>query len=259
MADSIYDYLTQDLYTRTPVSNPDGTSSMTMNGSTDQYASEGIVSGEIDGNLSYTGGFIQSKNFVSGSIGWRLSANGTLEAVNGIFSGAVNASSLTLKDSSGSNVLSGNTSGAASTFVLVVTPTSMVPSGIYINSAQNGYGMLIAQNNATTNFSPLQTTNAGLGGNLMINSNASSTTPALSLQNANGVIPVVSVLNSGTTGTGSHFTALFGLQGTTNVIWYSDGTTPNGNLTGVRGDLCINGSGGHLFWCSTSGTTWTQL
>ncbi len=43
------------------------------------------------------------------------------------------------------------------------------------------------------------------------------------------------------------------------TIWISNGTTPNGNLTGTLGDLCLNGALGHPFWCSTAPTTWTQI
>ncbi len=91
---SIYEYLSQDLYalgTPTPNSAP-GSQVMTSNTS-GEVATENIVSGEIDGNISFIGGFIQSKNFVSGTIGWRLSADGTLEAVNAILSGSITATS----------------------------------------------------------------------------------------------------------------------------------------------------------------------
>lgn len=42
-------------------------------------------------------------------------------------------------------------------------------------------------------------------------------------------------------------------------IYVSDGTTPNGNLTGVTGDICYNGPSGQPFYCSSSGTTWTGM
>ena len=41
-------------------------------------------------------------------------------------------------------------------------------------------------------------------------------------------------------------------------LWVSDGTTPNGNLTGATGDLCLNGPSGQPFKC-TSTTTWVGL
>lgn len=44
------------------------------------------------------------------------------------------------------------------------------------------------------------------------------------------------------------------------TIWISDGTTPNGNLTGVKGDICLNSSAtGQIAYCTADGTTWTLL
>lgn len=37
--------------------------------------------------------------------------------------------------------------------------------------------------------------------------------------------------------------------------WVSDGTTPNGNLTGTQGDTCSNGENGQEYYCS-GGTVW---
>lgn len=169
--------------------------------------------------------------------------------------GVFTATGLTLVDSNGNTVVSGNTSGMSTTFVLVITTTTAVPSGILI-TASNGFGMVISSTGATNNFSPIQISNAGLASNLFVNSNILAG-PTLQLQNNTPSIPVLTLLQSGITST--HFTALIGLQGFTNTIWYSDGTTPNGNLAGTRGDICFNGSGGHMFWCSVTGTTWTQL
>lgn len=43
-------------------------------------------------------------------------------------------------------------------------------------------------------------------------------------------------------------------------IWVSNGTTPNGNLTGVEGDICLNSSAtGQLFYCTANGTTWSVV
>lgn len=99
MAD-IYTSLTKDLYAVGPVTtNSDGTASAAVQQTTSTYgetAVESLTSGEVDGNLSFIGGFIQSKNFVSGTSGWRLSANGTLEAVNATLSGSITATSGTI-------------------------------------------------------------------------------------------------------------------------------------------------------------------
>ena len=41
-------------------------------------------------------------------------------------------------------------------------------------------------------------------------------------------------------------------------IWMSNGTTPDTNLTGRIGDLCLNGPGGQPFYC-TGTTNWTAM
>jgi len=53
----------------------------------------------------------------------------------------------------------------------------------------------------------------------------------------------------------TNFKIVLELAGTT--IYVSDGTTPNGNLSGSAGDLCLNGTSGQLFYC-TATTSWTS-
>jgi len=43
------------------------------------------------------------------------------------------------------------------------------------------------------------------------------------------------------------------------TIWISNGTTPNGNLSGQAGDICLNGDGGNIYRCSVTGTTWVAM
>jgi hypothetical protein len=40
-----------------------------------------------------------------------------------------------------------------------------------------------------------------------------------------------------------------------NYVWTGNGTTPNGLLTGTSGDICINGDGGKIYYC-TGTTNW---
>jgi hypothetical protein len=40
------------------------------------------------------------------------------------------------------------------------------------------------------------------------------------------------------------------------TIWTSDGTTPNGNLSGFIGDICFGADGGKAYYC-TGTTNWT--
>lgn len=43
------------------------------------------------------------------------------------------------------------------------------------------------------------------------------------------------------------------------TLFISDGTTPDGNLTGVVGDICLNGAGGLAYYCDTAGKNWTAM
>lgn len=44
------------------------------------------------------------------------------------------------------------------------------------------------------------------------------------------------------------------------TIWMSqDNTSPNTVLTGVKGDICLNGTGGATFYCSLDGTSWSTM
>jgi hypothetical protein len=52
----------------------------------------------------------------------------------------------------------------------------------------------------------------------------------------------------------SHFTPCIQLKG--NTIYISDGTSPNGTLSGSTGDIVFHGDGGKMYFC-VGGTTWT--
>lgn len=45
------------------------------------------------------------------------------------------------------------------------------------------------------------------------------------------------------------------------TIWISDGTPADGNLTGVEGDICLNGGtgAGQAAYCDSNGTNWTDM
>jgi hypothetical protein len=42
-----------------------------------------------------------------------------------------------------------------------------------------------------------------------------------------------------------------------NSIYVSDGTSPHTALTGTQGDICFNGTGGAMFYC-TGTTNWAN-
>lgn len=91
-----------------------------------------ILSGSIAGNLEFTGGYIQSQNFVSGSTGWRLSSNGSFEGNSGTFRGSISASSINIPDTVTANSFhvdsSGNTWWGATT--LAASTANVTSAGI---------------------------------------------------------------------------------------------------------------------------------
>ena len=42
------------------------------------------------------------------------------------------------------------------------------------------------------------------------------------------------------------------------TLWVSNGTTPNGNLSGTAGDVCFGGDSGKTYYC-TGTTNWTAM
>ena len=53
--------------------------------------SESVYSGDIIGNTNVIDGFLQSKNFVSGTTGWRIDADGSAEFLDATIVGSITA------------------------------------------------------------------------------------------------------------------------------------------------------------------------
>ena len=111
----------------------------------------------------------------------------------------------------------------------------------------------------------LQTTAAAGSTQLMVNDSSADTAARIGIlskvTNAAAVLAVpiktsnVAVVNSKFT---KHIVMTDGTKVTT--IWLSqDATDPNGTLTGVAGDLCLNGPSNKPYYCTTSGTTWATV
>ena len=64
-----------------------------------------------------------------------------------------------------------------------------------------------------------------------------------------------------TVATSTNFWKVLRLDGASNrnEIWMSNGTAPNGALTGRQGDLCLNGPSGQPFYNNNGGTGWTGM
>lgn len=55
----------------------------------------------------------------------------------------------------------------------------------------------------------------------------------------------------------TNFKIMMELDGVT--VYISDGTTAEGNLTGVAGDICLNCAAGVAMYCDANGTNWTAM
>lgn len=104
---------------------------------------------------------------------------------------------------------------------------------------------------------------SGIGLNVASNSADATARFLAKLTNTNaaavGTVPLY-VKNAAVQGTGSKFVPMIRFtEGTkVNTLWLSiDGTTPDGNLTGVVGDMCFNGPAGRSFYCDADGANWT--
>ena len=159
--------------------------------------------------------------------------------------------------------------------------------GMRLRQDGTGYGIVIDHNNSnraldidqdvpthttnldfnTANFVRTSTatstsTNTGavlrLVNQITLSDTATDTTNVLELvQDADSTGVPISVTQNAVTSTNFKKVATFaGLS-----IWVSDGTTAEGALTGVEGDICLNGGtgAGQTAYCDAAGTNWTDM
>lgn len=76
----------------------------------------------------------------------------------------------------------------------------------------------------------------------------------------NSTYPWKDIFITNNTATSTHFNPMINMDGTgaAVIIWKSDGTTPNGNLSGSAGDICLGADGGKAYYC-TGTTNWTAM
>lgn len=86
-----------------------------------------------------------------------------------------------------------------------------------------------------------------------------STSPAVAIENFGDVYNLLLTQNSTVSNHFKQYIALGSSTGgfSTLKIWVSDGTNPNGNLSGTAGDPCFNGTSNQLYVCN-GGTAWSQ-
>lgn len=171
--------------------------------------------------------------------------------------------------------------GAGLTQVTADSATTGTIEAISANGLTTGHGITITSSGVIVTTGDLlaltasgATTSTGL---LRVTANAltTGTLAALTSSSADtGTRTLVQVSNSGTasvnvtplnisnnavTGTGLKFVKIWSASQSSKTVtmWFSiDATTPNGNLTGVAGDICLNGPSSRSFYC-TGTTNWT--
>lgn len=123
--------------------------------------------------------------------------------------------------------------------IALIVDVNQYSDGIYIRAESGANGV------------PLTVTNLGVSGpgvspksTVAINQNGSGNTNVpVQIDNSNQI--------------STDYKKYLGLG--LNTIFASDGTTPNGFLTGIAGDLCLNSSGtGQLAYCK-GGTVWSLI
>lgn len=264
-------------------------------------ASSNISSGEITGELSVSQGFIRSKDYIPGVSGWTINDDGTIEFVDGTFRGiitgatiqtseppnqriTINSSDNFLKIYDSSNVLIGSLGGSTEATERLL---DLIPS------ADNEVARFFAQNTTGTSGrnilyviskgyqTSLRIRNENTGSTrttnnvAMINLEQLGTGSAFKFANSNpdsdGKVfditqskvsttePVFKVKQDGVTST--NFRKILTETNTGISIWISNGTTAEGNLTGVEGDICLNGGtgAGQSAYCDSAGTNWTDM
>jgi hypothetical protein len=143
------------------------------------------------------------------------------------------------------------------------TAMSIIGTGVMTTT---GNLLTITGNSATTAAGLLRVNANGLTtGNAVAIASSSADTSArnlVSISNSGtasvGTVPLT-ITNNAVTGTGSKFVKILSGSQTskTVTIWMSiDATSPDTNLSGTAGDICLNGPSNRMFYC-TGTTNWT--
>lgn len=243
--------------------NPDGLQSFssvsesTLNNS---IAPEEIQSGSIAGNLEYTGGYIQSANFISGTSGWKLDSNGTLTAVNAVLSGTITATagaiggfsigSDYIRDVANSFGLASTVTGsddvrgwAGATFANRTTaPFRYTEAGAVVLANVTIGGLLLTIDNTSDIQTSIDTLNAAGGGTLYLKSGTYTVTTALTGYSSItiiGVSPDETIINFSSTAA--------------NLSFAGTGVYTTGTITSITSGVNVTGSGTSWLANATAG------
>lgn len=263
MQELLYQELDKNLYKRSDAvvvsdANPTGGQSALSFGSGVSVTTSGdlidpsnIISGSLAGNLEFTGGYIQSANFIAGTSGWKLDSNGTLTAVNATLSGTITATSGTIGGfsitstaiqtaASGDRVVMSSSDksfavydssgivariGINAGYGIQLTPTSVTNNGIQISSSQAGVGISysnsanVSNTGIDVNLTSTGVNNTGPGVDITHNGGGkallltvTNTATGIYLDNS-GSSYAIQIVDTGTTGTTPGFDMSYARSG----------------------------------------------
>src|SRR3990167_3276872 len=162
--------------------------------------------------------------------------------------------------STGTKILDLRQQGDSDAFVITNTSSS---GGRAINIAYSGNATEVVKIlNDTASVIGLYVSNTFVSSNAYAaefrSSGAGAAAGAVYIEGGVGSISPLQVKQTNVTSTNFWKIMAFNGGGTTRSIWISDGTTPNGNLSGTVGDICLYGPSGQPFYC-TGTTNWTAM
>lgn len=163
----------------------------------------------------------------------------------------------------------GNDSTGIPINLTMANPDNTNPMVRMTQNAVHGGIKTVSITNGGTGYTlnDVLTITAGTGGTVTASSVTAGVVDGITITTAGtGYATGSGQATTGGTGTGCtinitaiyNFRKLFSETNTSVVIWLSDGTTPNGNLSGTAGDICLNGTSGQAFYC-TGTTNWTGM
>lgn len=212
-------------------------------------------------NATASGGVI---NVIAGAA--TLGTAVAITNTSGIYVGTTGLLAITANSATTGSlaVITGN--GLTTGHALTLTSSGVI--------ATTGDMLAITASGATTSTGVMRITTAALttGAAILITANALTSGSAISIASSSTDTTahnLIKVVNSGTGSIASlfggtqvvistHFRKILTESGSGVTLYFSDGTTANGNLTGVAGDICFNAGSNKPEYCTTT-TSWTAL
>jgi len=158
--------------------------------------------------------------------------------------------SIAIIDEAGNIIWSSGDTDNASGAIQFIQPDDPALSSLVIISgsglAQTSDQLIVEIQNSSSTATGIHSSVAGSGDAINAQHNAGLGYP----------LRLVSVVTFN-----DHFSQMVAVQGFpgSSHIWVSDGTNPNGTLSGAKGDICLNSSAtGQMAYC-TGTTNWTLL